>query len=36
MDLQKALDMGVDWIALSFVQTKDDILELRISKKKGN
>ena len=29
MDLQKALDMGVDWIALSFVQTKDDILELR-------
>ena len=28
-DLTKALDMGVDWVALSFVQTHKDIEELR-------
>ena len=28
-DLNKALEMGVDWIALSFVQTADDIEELQ-------
>jgi len=28
-DLNKALEMGVDWIALSFVQTHKDIEELR-------
>ena len=28
-DLSKALDMGVDWIAQSFVQTVDDVKELR-------
>lgn len=28
-DLQKALDMGVDWIALSFVQTHNDVEELK-------
>ena len=28
-DLQKALDMGVDWVALSFVQTKNDIENLK-------
>tara|TARA_Y100000590_G_scaffold161332_1_gene184996 strand:- start:10992 stop:12413 length:1422 start_codon:yes stop_codon:yes gene_type:complete len=28
-DLQKALDMGVDWIALSFVQTHYDVEELK-------
>ena len=28
-DLTKALEMGVDWIALSFVQTHKDIEELR-------
>ena len=28
-DLAKALQMGVDWVALSFVQTADDITELR-------
>ena len=33
-DLTKALDMGVDWVALSFVQTHKDIEEL--SKLVGN
>jgi len=28
-DLIKALDMGVDWIAQSFVQSVDDIIELK-------
>jgi len=28
-DLNKALDMGVDWVALSFVQTSEDIKELK-------
>ena len=28
-DLNKALDMGVDWVALSFVQTAQDVKELR-------
>ncbi len=28
-DLNKALDMGVDWVALSFVQTARDVKELR-------
>ena len=28
-DLSKALDMGVDWVALSFVQKAEDIEELR-------
>jgi pyruvate kinase len=28
-DLQVALDMGVDWIALSFVQRPEDVLEAR-------
>jgi len=28
-DLNKALEMGVDWIALSFVQTDQDIINLR-------
>ena len=28
-DLNKALDMGVDWIALSFVQTAKDVKELK-------
>lgn len=28
-DLQKALEMGVDWVALSFVQKSEDIEELR-------
>ena len=28
-DLNKALEMGVDWIALSFVQTKQDIKDLQ-------
>ena len=28
-DLTKALDMGVDWVALSFVQTHKDIEELK-------
>ena len=28
-DLTKALDMGVDWVALSFVQKKEDIEELK-------
>ena len=29
LDLDKALEMGVDWIALSFVQKTEDIKELR-------
>tara|TARA_Y100000590_G_scaffold469832_1_gene660046 strand:- start:215 stop:1633 length:1419 start_codon:yes stop_codon:yes gene_type:complete len=29
IDLKKALDMGVDWIALSFVQKKENIEELK-------
>lgn len=29
IDLQKALDMGVDWIALSFVQTQEDVEALK-------
>ena len=28
-DLMKAIDMGVDWVALSFVQQADDILKLK-------
>ena len=28
-DLNKALEMGVDWIALSFVQTVDDVRKLK-------
>ncbi len=28
-DLNKALEMGVDWIALSFVQKADDLIELK-------
>jgi len=28
-DLTKALDMGVDWVALSFVQTAEDIKEIK-------
>jgi len=28
-DLMKALDMGVDWVALSFVQQAEDILKLK-------
>ena len=28
-DLNKAIEMGVDWVALSFVQTSKDIAELR-------
>lgn len=28
-DLNKAIEMGVDWVALSFVQTSKDIVELR-------
>ena len=28
-DLQKALDMNVDWVALSFVQQADDIIKLK-------
>ena len=28
-DLQKALDMGVDWVALSFVQQAEDVLKLK-------
>ena len=28
-DLNKAIEMGVDWIALSFVQSEKDILEVR-------
>ena len=28
-DLNKALDMGVDWIALSFVQTVNDVKDLK-------
>ena len=28
-DLSKAIEMGVDWVALSFVQTSKDIVELR-------
>ena len=28
-DLNKALEMGVDWIALSFVQTDQDIKDLQ-------
>ena len=28
-DLNKALDMGVDWVALSFVQTAKDVKELK-------
>ena len=28
-DLQKALDMNVDWVALSFVQRPDDVAEAR-------
>ena len=28
-DLNKALEMGVDWIALSFVQTEQDIIDLK-------
>ena len=28
-DLMKALDMGVDWVALSFVQQADDIYKLK-------
>jgi len=28
-DLQAGLDMGVDWVALSFVQRPDDVAELR-------
>ena len=28
-DLAKALDMGVDWIAQSFVQSEKDVIELR-------
>ena len=28
-DLSKALDMGVDWVALSFVQTEKDVEELK-------
>ena len=28
-DLNKALEMGVDWVAQSFVQTVDDVKELR-------
>ena len=29
VDIQKALDMGVDWIALSFVQTEKDVEALK-------
>ncbi len=28
-DLRKALEMGVDWIAQSFIQTVDDVIELK-------
>ena len=28
-DLIKALEMGVDWIAQSFIQTVDDVRELK-------
>ena len=28
-DLQKALEMGVDWVALSFVQQEEDVLKLK-------
>jgi len=28
-DLHKALEMGVDWVALSFVQQEDDVLKLK-------
>ncbi len=28
-DLQKALDMNVDWVALSFVQQAEDIIKLK-------
>ena len=28
-DLQKALEMNVDWVALSFVQQADDIVKLK-------
>ena len=28
-DLNKAIEMGVDWVALSFVQTSKDIVELK-------
>ena len=28
-DLNKALDMGIDWVALSFVQTPNDVKELK-------
>lgn len=28
-DLRKALDMGIDWIAMSFVQSQNDIINLK-------
>ena len=28
-DLHKALEMGIDWIALSFVQKAEDIIKLK-------
>ena len=32
-DLEAALDAGVDWIALSFVQRPEDVAEVRRSPK---
>ena len=29
IDLNKAIDMGADWIALSFIQSVDDVIELK-------